>query len=538
MLLSKKGGSLWDWAGIERIFFVLGLLLLAFPFLGHEYYFTVDGPSHVYNAWLLLELFQPSAGVHPLWELNPLPVPDWTGHALLAVLLTILEPQKALTVVHLLCVLGFVLAFRMVVAQCMKGPLWPSFLAFPFALSAPFAMGYFNFALALPMMMLVVRQWHGIRQRTRTRIAWFGLSALLVLCYFSHLMPFVFVVFWLGAQVLGEWIRSFRQGSLRNEQLHGRTLHLVLALMPSLLLMAWYMSGNPDGSTWVDPPKDRLEQIWKPFVLADMAMERSLWAAAVVLVLMAFLSGFQGAGPDRDHGCNRSWSGPALAFAAVMFALIFVLPDGFGKGSDILFRLSVLAHVAFLVSIPFVGMGPRRGVALALAALSITSLQQRTRAPLEEWRSSMLRTATERCSKGPAGRTVSFIWLDWSQAHLPELGFACSKAVDLSNYELDLAHFPLRWREEHRERIRRLPPDPLDALGELGAVPGALIRASDEVVVVGEMQDDRQRELIHGLEQELRFTHVEEPGDPICRIFIRNRHSEGTGQVARERSSR
>src|SRR5690606_18608038 len=82
------------WIILERALFVLGLLLLAHPFLKQRYFFTVDGPSHVYDAWLIQELFHPSAAVHASWEINPLPVPDWSGHAILALLLTILKPPE------------------------------------------------------------------------------------------------------------------------------------------------------------------------------------------------------------------------------------------------------------------------------------------------------------------------------------------------------------------------------------------------------------------------------------------------------------
>ena len=61
---------------------------------------TMDGPSHVYNAWILLELANPSA--HPrspllrqYYEIDPTPLPNWLGHAALALLMTVFAPATA-----------------------------------------------------------------------------------------------------------------------------------------------------------------------------------------------------------------------------------------------------------------------------------------------------------------------------------------------------------------------------------------------------------------------------------------------------------
>lgn len=506
------------WIILERALFVLGLLLLAHPFLKQRYFFTVDGPSHVYDAWLILELFHPSAGVHASWEINPLPVPDWSGHAILALLLTIVKPPEALKVVHLLCVLGFVIAFRMVVAQRMKGPLWLSFLAFPFAFSAPFAMGYFNFCLALPLVMLIMRQWRRIMDSERSRAGWFGLSTLLLACYFSHLMPFLFAVLWTGAQLIERWwlVLVRKEGGQRVLR---QTLFLGLAVLPSFILLAWYLSCSPDGSSWADPEKNRLEQIWKPFVLVEKNQEFVLWAAALLLVLLAFSGGFHLMWKKK----LPRWPGTtaSLTYATAMLLSMFVLPDGFGKGSDILFRLSVLVHIAFLAAIPFARMAPRWGVALAMASLLVAYLQAAVRAPVQDWQTAMLKSTTELCSKGTPGRTACFIWTDWSNAHLPELGFTCSKAIDYTHYELNLAHFPLRWRREHVQMLRAAPSDTLDALGEMSGLPGAILRSVDEIVVVGEPRDDRQLDRIRLLERELSTSYAEGRGNGECRIFWR-----------------
>ncbi len=73
------GSPLWRW--LERVLFLVGLLVLVHPVTSNAYYFTVDGPSHAYTASLLATQW---SDTERLWELSPYPVPNWTGHTHLA----------------------------------------------------------------------------------------------------------------------------------------------------------------------------------------------------------------------------------------------------------------------------------------------------------------------------------------------------------------------------------------------------------------------------------------------------------------------
>jgi hypothetical protein len=164
---------------------------------------------------------------------------------------------------------------------------------------------------------------------------------------------------------------------------------------------------------------------------------------------------------------------------------------------------------------------------LAVAALLITFAQQETRAPAFDGNTGLLKSVTKQCAQGPPGRTVAFIPLQWNYAHMPELGFIRPKAIDYSLYELNLAHFPLRWGAGHLQMLQAAPPDPLDALGGMSGVPGAVLRTCDEVVLIGETSNDQQREQVQLLERELAATHTEDQGNGPCRIFWRNDRGGG-----------
>lgn len=58
---------------------------------------TLDGPSHTYNGWLLRQSANSEAFplFHRAYELNPLPVPNWNGHVVLAGLMLLVPPIVA-----------------------------------------------------------------------------------------------------------------------------------------------------------------------------------------------------------------------------------------------------------------------------------------------------------------------------------------------------------------------------------------------------------------------------------------------------------
>ena len=53
---------------------------------------TIDGPSHLYNARIINELwFNNNEVLKDYFTFNPTPEPNWTGHFLLALLMQIFD---------------------------------------------------------------------------------------------------------------------------------------------------------------------------------------------------------------------------------------------------------------------------------------------------------------------------------------------------------------------------------------------------------------------------------------------------------------
>jgi len=75
---------------LDRCLFFAGVLLMIHPFVWSKFLFTVDGPAHAYNAPQLPELFRIPEDDRP-WEVDPVPVPNWTGRILFAILQLVMK---------------------------------------------------------------------------------------------------------------------------------------------------------------------------------------------------------------------------------------------------------------------------------------------------------------------------------------------------------------------------------------------------------------------------------------------------------------
>ena len=148
---------------------------------------TGDGPTHVYNAWVLHGLATGSAPPHieAAYRIDWRPHPNWTGHALMALFMTAVPPRVAekllLTVILALMAAG---AWLLVTAVDPRNDVY-AFLVFPFTYIQTFVAGYYNYSLSIGLFLIILATWW--RRRDARGLATVAIeAALLLLCYFTH----------------------------------------------------------------------------------------------------------------------------------------------------------------------------------------------------------------------------------------------------------------------------------------------------------------------------------------------------------------
>ena len=509
-----------QWA--ERGLFILGLAILLHPVLSSRFYQTMDGPSHLYVASLMKDLWFGYAPADRLWEINPVPVPNSLGHVLLAFFLIPFEAPEALKALHVLYMFSIPVLLRLIALQQRHdAPPWSAHLAFPFMVAVPFTMGYYNLCLGVPLLLAVVWQWKRTETEPR-RKRWFTLAILLVLLYFTHALPYALALFWIALHAVRPTLAKLLHGHAISELDMRAFRNVVGAMLPSLVLTAWYLIASEPA-----PPAEenlalstRLMQIWRPFIIEKWAPELILWSASVALLVLVLLKGI---GQRASKGAPSWQSLPGGIFIGTLFLMMLFADNIYGNGGDVLFRVSYIMHFTAVMLLSTVLLQARFGLFVSTVSIAITTAQMINRQAGRDRLAHIQREAYEAARAIPPGGTVSIIYFDWERTHVAELGLSGRNTTILSNYELTHDHFPLRFKLEHLQATKALPQDPLDAFYVYHTnVRGAELRSSEHVLVVGQPRNLREQELINLLDRELSATHTIGSVQGLVRVFAQH----------------
>lgn len=217
--------------GLVALFLALALLEIV-PIWTVKYVPTGDGPSHVYNAWVMHALARGDAPpkIEAAYRIDWRPHPNWTGHAFMALAMFVVPPlvaEKLLLTLIIVAVLAG--SWMLMTAVDPRNDVY-AFLALAFTYPQAFFAGFFNYSLSIGLFLIILTVWW--RRRDRPGVATLiAIAALLVLCYFTHVLATAFACAVIGLLSL------FRR----------RPAHL-LSLVPAGLLLAWFARTSDVGA--------------------------------------------------------------------------------------------------------------------------------------------------------------------------------------------------------------------------------------------------------------------------------------------------
>lgn len=318
---------------VFRLLWVGFALLLLYLVWGLPYFPTQDGPSHLYNAWVMTVLGDPA---YPLlteaYSLRGELFPNWAGQAILSGLIRVTSPAIAEKMLFSLLVLGLPAATLILAHSVNRGrvdpdPPWWSLLGFFFALNHPLHKGFQNHGLGLILFLLILSWWWRNRQRGWTWMGIIILDTLLLTTYFCHIVPFLISLVSLTALELCS-------GDTRQNR-----LWVLAGLAPVGLLLLYYLStfGEPAAFSW--PEADGLWIKTLYLLKAGMLMgfsRREVWYIALSLLLGLGVIRELTARPAAPKE-NRLL--PLLSAGLIL--LYFISPDQIGRGRYLNMRLAL-----------------------------------------------------------------------------------------------------------------------------------------------------------------------------------------------------
>jgi hypothetical protein len=411
---------------------------------------TLDGPCHVYNAWVLRQYGNHAQ--YPLfaryYEIDPRPLPNWLGHALLAGLMVAAPPAAAEKLLLSGYALLLLAAFWYLAGTVERERRCFAFLGFPFVWNATFGLGFYNFCLSLALFLFALGYWWRHRARFGLPQA-AALNALLLLCYFAHIVSQLLALAAIGVL----WLATLSEQPLRR---HLRHLLYLAPQLPLPLWFVWHQHGQPTPAVLGgESPWPYLTQA--SAISLDAAPRDRVGLPLVLVYLALLVATLIREGGRRDAaGRWRPAPRPAdgfLALGVLATVLLFAFPDGMAGGSYLRPRLGLYP---FLVLVPWfsarIGAPARRAVVALLVAIALVNLFY----VASGWRhiEPLMRAYLYGLDPVPPNKTLLplLFGANGNRLQTPVLGHLTGYAaagkglVDWDNYEAMTTLFPLRFR--------------------------------------------------------------------------------------------
>lgn len=335
---------------------------------------TQDGPTHLYNARILLASLRPGSPFEAVFHVRWQPLPNWSGHLATMALVAIVPPRVAGRVIDSATMVGLAASILWLRGRVAgpRGQVATAPLAALLALNVAWLFGFTSFLIGSCLLAMTLGHWWARRDRLGPSTAC-GLGVLLVLGYFSHPIS-------LAATLLGLAVLTLATPGLTRRRA-GWTTAALLPLVPLGLVYrtlmrrggsiapVWGHLNDPLSPAswqsqlgWVDPISLGSKVI-APFVAGTSPgfglLVPALWLAAALAIGAVGTLARRGRGDDR-----RGWG--LLAMLLIVGGL--VAPDTLGAthGNYLPQRVVMLGLVALA---PYLDLAVGRLRGLATAAL-------------------------------------------------------------------------------------------------------------------------------------------------------------------------
>ena len=164
------------------------------PVWGFKYFPTQDGASHIYNAYVVKEYHNhENYRLREVYKLNPTLFPNWTSHALLALLLYIFPPLVCEKIVLTLCIGLLPLSLFYFLNGIAKKNIVFGLVGFLYAYNYLLHMGFYNFVLSMSLFFFTLGYWWRVKDNLRvTNMV--VLYILLLATYFTHYHSYALLI--------------------------------------------------------------------------------------------------------------------------------------------------------------------------------------------------------------------------------------------------------------------------------------------------------------------------------------------------------
>lgn len=227
----------------EYIVFGLFMLISLARIWTTRYVMSLDGPQHLYNAHVLVELLRGNEFFHEFFRINDVIVGYWTGHFALGFFMMFLPAWLAEKFFLTSYIFGMFFAFRYLIRSIRLGENnLMIYLIFPFIFHNYLLLGYYSFSIGAIFYFWALGYW--IRRHKTLDTKSMIIFALLALGVFlSHGLVFLFFGASLFLLFLTESITTLTESkeASRFKHVFSQLWRLILSLSPAIILWIIYI---------------------------------------------------------------------------------------------------------------------------------------------------------------------------------------------------------------------------------------------------------------------------------------------------------
>lgn len=328
----------------KHLIIILLVIHLA-PLWLFKYFPSQDGPSHIYNAHVLKEYHKhENYKLRDVFKLNLTLFPNWTSHPIMAALLYVFPPLVTEKILLSLCVGLFPLSMLYFLNAVNKRNVLFGLLGFLFAYNYLLHMGFYNFAISVPLFFFTLGYWWK-HKHDITTVNVIVLYVLSLLTYLSHIASYGLLLLvmlilactsWISEAVVAIWSkRKNNMGLLSILKTSGNQLSPLLKfggyMLPLyFILLGYYLSSPKESGNSHQSAQWIKEYFWGVKSLVSftdwhipvMRVLLGLLALAILLTIVQRI-------------LKRQWLSAHDPFLllAILFTIMFIkAPWGLGPG--------------------------------------------------------------------------------------------------------------------------------------------------------------------------------------------------------------
>jgi hypothetical protein len=214
------------------------------PILVSHYFPTADGPAHLYNSRLILELLTNNQSpIGEFFAFNSFLNPNSIGHLILSGLMLVFPAFIAEKLLLSIYLIGLPISFRYLFMKLQFKNTYLIYFIFPFTYSFLFYFGFYNFLIGLVFFFFTLAYWiESIKNNLHLKQGM--VLFILTLCIFlSHL--FVLLMFSLCLVSFNiPHIKALFNSNQRNTAISQLGIQLLI-IAPTLILSILFLGYNP-----------------------------------------------------------------------------------------------------------------------------------------------------------------------------------------------------------------------------------------------------------------------------------------------------